>query len=361
MAIKQKRNKKYLVDERDEYGERIQRTFSRLSDAKAFKATLTVRKNDRKLVVNGLKQSRYPFNQSVDDYELTKVDLRPSSQQRYKFVFSQVRKFAQAIGIQFIDEFTPDVATLFYNELTKEKDDPRYDDGRKIKVKPKTVNFFLTAVRAFFQHEYVKDHITRNPMLHIKNLKVEKRKPEYFTVEELKSFFSQLMHDSYRSAFMAFLFSGLRFAELANLTWDDIDFSRCLMVIRSRDDFKTKTHNSERAIPMNSILLGIVRDRFDNKQSSKYVFTSPNGCRLRERRTLQICKEIASSAGITSNAYLHKFRHTYATMLIHKGVSIQNIKELLGHWSVIETERYAHNKSDHLFPDVQKLDNLLSA
>jgi len=47
MAIKQKRNKKYLVDERDEYGERIQRTFSRLSDAKAFKATLTVRKNDR--------------------------------------------------------------------------------------------------------------------------------------------------------------------------------------------------------------------------------------------------------------------------------------------------------------------------
>ena len=58
---------------------------------------------------------------------------------------------------------------------------------------------------------------------------------------------------------------------------------------------------------------------------------------------------------------LHKFRHTYATMLIHNGVKIQNIKELLGHWSVSETERYAHNNSEHLHQDVSELDNLLSA
>ncbi len=48
-------------------------------------------------------------------------------------------------------------------------------------------------------------------------------------------------------------------------------------------------------------------------------------------------------------------------MLIHNGVKIQNIKELLGHWSVSETERYAHNNSQHLHQDVSELDNLLSA
>lgn len=361
MGINQKKNGKYLVDVRDEFGKRIQLTFSRLTEAKAFEAAPTMKKNENKLIANSVKKARYPFDQSVYDYELTKFDLRPGSKKRYKFVFSQLRKFAQILGIQFIDEFTPDVATLFYNELTKEKDDPRYKNGSKIKAKPKTINFFLATVRAFFHQEYVKGHIERNPMLHIKNLKVEKRKPEYYTVEELKSFFAQIMHESYRHVFMAFLFSGLRFAELANLTWDDIDFSRCLMIIRSRDDFKTKTHNSERSIPMNNILMGIVRDRYATREVSRYVLTSPNGFQLRERKTLQVCKDIAANAGITSNAYLHKFRHTYATMLIHRGVSIQNIKELLGHWSVIETERYAHNKSDHLFPDVQKLDNLLSA
>jgi integrase len=40
---------------------------------------------------------------------------------------------------------------------------------------------------------------------------------------------------------------------------------------------------------------------------------------------------------------------------------IQNIKELLGHWSVSETERYAHNNSEHLHQDVSELDNLLRA
>lgn len=98
---------------------------------------------------------------------------------------------------------------------------------------------------------------------------------------------------------------------------------------------------------------------YPNRLSEKYVFTSPKGFQLRERRMLEKCKSIAEKAGITSRAYLHKFRHTYATMLIHSGVKIQNIKELLGHWSISETERYAHNRSDHLHKAVSHLDKLL--
>jgi integrase len=69
---------------------------------------------------------------------------------------------------------------------------------------------------------------------------------------------------------------------------------------------------------------------------------------------------LLSAAGIQAAATLHKFRHTYATLLILRGVPIQNIKELLGHSSVVQTEIYAHNKSDHSYPDVSKLDNLLN-
>jgi site-specific recombinase XerD len=65
----------------------------------------------------------------------------------------------------------------------------------------------------------------------------------------------------------------------------------------------------------------------------------PKVFNLRERKMLAACKMIATNAGILATAYLHKFRHTYATMLIHSGVKIQNIKELLGHWSVSETEK----------------------
>jgi integrase len=197
-------------------------------------------------------------------------------------------------------------------------------------------------------------------MLHIKNLRVERRRPDFYSREELKAFFSQPMDDTYRLAFMGLLFTGMRFAELANITWQDVDFERKLFFVRSSESFRTKTFNSERAIPINNVMYELLVIYYPNRLSDDFVFTSPKGFQLRERRLLDACKSIAKDAGITSNAYPHKFRHTYATMLIYNGVKIQNIKELLGHWSVSETERYAHNKSDHLHNDVSQLDRLLT-
>ncbi len=361
MAIKQKKNGNYLVNTRDQDGTRLKRTFRTKREAEAFDSSIKLQKYENQLVRNGVKSARYLFTQAIKDYLLAKSDLRPASYRKYSFVLLELQKFAQAIGLKYIDEFTPDHATLLYNELIKEKETIRGKQKIKARAKPKTVNFFLVAVKAFFQQEYIKEHIKRNPMLHIRNLKVEKRKPEFYTKEELKLFFAQPMDESYRLAFMGLLFTGMRFAELANITWEDVDFGNRLLLVRPKENFKTKTSNSERAIPINNILYELIAFDYPNRLSDKYVFTSPQGNQLRERRMLVVCKTIALKAGITSNSYLHKFRHTYATMLIQTGVPIQNIKELLGHWSVIETERYAHNNSDYLHHDIARLDNLLSS
>lgn len=360
MAIKEKPNSKYLVDVRDEFGKRIQRTFRTKSEAKVFEASITKTKYDVKLTNNGLKEPRYFFSQAVEDYRATKTELRPKSFQKYNFVCEQLLLFTKAVGVEYLDEFTPEIATLLYNALVEEKEDPKKKDGKKRKAKPKTINFFLTATRALFTREMEKGHINRSPMIHIKNLKVQKRRPDYYHVEELKSFFAQEMSDAYRAAFMGLLFTGMRFAELANLTWEDVDLGKLLLHVKSKEGFVTKTHNSERVIPMNNILYQLILKLYEERNSQKYVFAAPRGGQLKERRMLQVCKRVARDASIKSNAYLHKFRHTYATMLIQNGVPIQNIKELLGHWSVIETEIYAHNKSDHLHPDVSKLNNLLN-
>jgi len=168
------------------------------------------------------------------------------------------------------------------------------------------------------------------------------------------------MPDAYRSAFLGLLLTGMRFGELANLTWEDVDFQRRFIYVRSKENFRTKTHNSERAIPMIDDLYKLLIKAFTNKQSEIYPFCSPMGKQLRERKTLQVCKKIAEDAGITTRAFLHKFRHTYATLLIQRGTPIESIKELLGHWSVIQTEVYAHNNTDHLLPQASRLNKLLT-
>ncbi len=359
MAIKQKKNGKYLVDARDEYGTRIQRTFKTKTDARAFEGDLYKKKYELLLVKSSLRETRYPFEQALDDFLLTKSELRKTSIKKYTHFVKQLKLFASAIGIAYVDEFTPDHGTLFYNELVKEKLDPTGNTKRMLKPKPKTVNFFIQSARSFFNQELIKDHIKKNPLLHIKALKVEKPKPEFYTVDELKIFFQQEMPDAYRNAFLGLLLTGMRFGELANLTWKDVDFQKRLLFVRSKENFRTKTHNSERAIPMIDDLYKLLMHIFNNKVSTLYPFCSPMGKQLRERKTLAVCKKIAEDAGITSRAFLHKFRHTYATLLIQLGTPIESIKELLGHWSVIQTEAYAHNNTDHLLPQASRLNKLL--
>lgn len=360
MGIKPKKNRKYLVDVRNEFGERIQRTFKTKADAKAFERDLDRRKYEQLLIKSKLRKSRYPIEQASDDFQLSKCELRKSSTKKYAHFGKQLKFFSASVGIKYVDEFTPDHATMFYNELVREKKDPTGNTDRILKPKPKTVNFFIQTAKSFFNQEVLKEHTQKNPFLHIRSLKVEKSKPEFYTIPELKSFFEQDMPEAYRIAFLGLLFTGMRFGELANLTWEDVDFQRRFIFVRSKETFRTKTHNSERAIPLIDDLYNILIEAFKKKPSETYPFCSPKGKQLLERRMLEICKKVAEQAGITSRAYLHKFRHTYATLLIQRGTPIESIKELLGHWSVVQTEAYAHNSTEHLLPQVSRLNELLT-
>lgn len=360
MAIKQKTNGKYVVDARDSYGKRIRRTFDRLVDAKAFDSGIFSKKYETVLINNGLKQERYSIYKALEEFESTKADLRPKSVSKYRYNISLLRKVFEVFELNFVDEFTSDHGTKLYLEVVREKRSiSGSNKGKLARPKPKTVNFFLNTCRAFFQMEVVKNHINRNPMLHIKNQRVEKKRPDYYSESELKAFFSQEMPIEYRYAFLGFLFTGMRFAELANLTWEDVDYKKKLIYVRPKEDFKTKTYNSERSIPMNDVIFNILKEISDSPKSKIFPFCSVNGRQLNEARLLEACKQIAVNAGITSKAYIHKFRSTTASMLVQRGVPIHSVKELLGHSSVVHTEIYAHHKSDLMHPEVATLNNLL--
>ena len=45
---------------------------------------------------------------------------------------------------------------------------------------------------------------------------------------------------------------------------------------------------------------------------------------------------------------IHDLRHTFASVLVNKGVSIYEVQTLLGHSSVQMTQRYAHLAPDTL-------------
>jgi integrase len=55
-------------------------------------------------------------------------------------------------------------------------------------------------------------------------------------------------------------------------------------------------------------------------------------------------KRACEDAGV--DATVHALRHTYASRLVTAGVSIARVRQLLGHVSIVTTERYAHLQDD---------------
>lgn len=61
-------------------------------------------------------------------------------------------------------------------------------------------------------------------------------------------------------------------------------------------------------------------------------------------------------AGI-ENFYIHDLRHTCAAWLVSAGVPLTEVRDLLGHFTVIVTERYAHLAPENVRAAVARLDD----
>lgn len=358
MSIIKKSNGKYTVDIVNEHGKRIQRTFIKKAEADAFESAIIRSKYENKLVTNKLINARYSISQSIEEYRSSKNNLRPGSIKAYKAVIDFIVEFVNANKIQYLDEFDTNYADLFYKILITERTIDLQNHKRVIKAKPKTVNFYLSTIKELFKREILKDRLVKSPFAHIKNLKVERPRPEYYTKNELVAFFNQPMHKAYYDAFKGFLLTGMRFQELASLRVSDINLKDRLISVSNKLDFTTKTTNAIRLIPISDELYKIISELITNLKDDDYVFKSPKGNKLRERSLLEVCKRVSKKAEISSRAFIHKFRHTFATILVQNDVPLETIKELLGHSSVVETEIYAHNKTDHRHHQIKILDKL---
>jgi site-specific recombinase XerD len=58
--------------------------------------------------------------------------------------------------------------------------------------------------------------------------------------------------------------------------------------------------------------------------------------------------EVIRKAGI--NSTVHKLRHAYATKMLKAGMTLNDVRLLLGHSSIQTTQRYQHLESQHRLP-----------
>jgi len=106
-----------------------------------------------------------------------------------------------------------------------------------------------------------------------------------------------------------------------------------------------------RDVPIPHDLDAVLRDYLGNVRpqlpASSYLFANPKRnwklCgRYGPRALYGLVQEAGSSAGVTGRHFPHRWRHTYATCLIRRGVDLHVVQRLLGHSNIATTTRYLH-------------------
>jgi integrase len=175
-------------------------------------------------------------------------------------------------------------------------------------------------------------------------IKVNNLKTEDLSLEQLSKLLTAIDedHDTQAVNFMKLvLYTGLRRGELFKLRWEDVDFDRGFIHIRSPKGGKDQT------IPLNPAARDLL-EHHPRDDNSPYVFPGRGGAQRKDIK--RPVNRIRQRAGLPPDFRpLHGLRHVYASMLASSGqVDLFTLQKLLTHKTPAMTMRYAHLRDEAL-------------
>lgn len=168
------------------------------------------------------------------------------------------------------------------------------------------------------------------------------------------------------AAYALMAFTGCRSGEAFALTWEDVDFTRRLILVR-RSNYRgtiqtTKSRSSNRALPMPEPLAAILETFHKEWRPNLggYLFAGRDGQPLNPEACLRWrFKPLLRRLGI-SPAGFHAFRHAQASLLVSTGANVKVTQAQLGHSDArITLGLYAHVIGDDHRAAVEKVAEIL--
>ncbi|SPF53020.1 Integrase-recombinase protein [Candidatus Desulfosporosinus infrequens] len=204
------------------------------------------------------------------------------------------------------------------------------------RLKPRTINLKLAAVKAFYKYMEEETLITKNPLVNVHAVQVGDSLPAHLDQATLTEF-KELTLDSPRErAMLQTLYTtGVRVSELLHIRLDDIKWETRQIIIH-----KGKS-NKDRIVLFTSGCEERLKSYLTKRKlESPYLFANFKGEPLSvnwvDKQFRRYTKELKTDYKITP----HTIRHTFATHLAEKQMPQSYIQELLGHVNINTTRIY---------------------
>jgi integrase/recombinase XerC len=219
----------------------------------------------------------------------------------------------------------------------------------KSKITAKSVNRKLSSNRTFFKFLMTRGVVDANPFASVHGPKVAKRLPEFvqkneIAVEKINALFADNnfgLRD--RIMFEVFYQTGIRLSELINLKEADLS-NNSIRVVGKR--------NKERLVAISNDLhldlMGLIELKNGLGVGHEFLFFTNSLKKMYPKFVYRKINYYLSQVTGMNQKSPHIMRHTFATHLLNEGVSIEILKEILGHANLAATQVYTHNSFEQI-------------
>jgi len=220
-------------------------------------------------------------------------------------------------------------------ELLRHMQEQHYASG--------TTNRILVLLRYIFNlaKKWGVACVSNNPAAELKTAPDVCRE-RFLTVEETHRLLKAIDTDENQTAAQSIkllLLTGARRNEITQAKWEYVDWQKKTLLV------PCSKSGRPRLIQLNSAALDLMRT-LQREPGNAFIFPSP--VTGRPSASLHFpWTRIRKRAGLTGFR-LHDLRHSFASFLVNKGVSIYVVQGLLGHANVRATQRYAHLANETL-------------
>ena len=273
------------------------------------------------------KDRRIPFltlyQIYIDGY--TKKDIRmiKIARERFKDFLSSNYKLPA-------DAFMPDALT--HDMMMRFVD---YLQSRSVGEGAKSIwQRFKKVVRSLIDQGYLKCDPCKGVACVVDDQVLKKDILSLEEIQQLIATHYKMENPEIRKAFIFCLYTGMRWCDVKDLKYGNIDFSNKLLTF---EQDKTKGHSSRSwvTIPLNDGLLKLIGQPPFGKSRNAPVFQL--SC---YESALKAIKRWVKKAGIDKHISWHCARHSFAVNILNNGANIKTVSSLLGHSSLKHTEKY---------------------
>ena len=220
---------------------------------------------------------------------------------------------------------------------------------KRRKVSHCTANKEIRYLRACFNFGIRKGWIQSNPTTGIGFLPVEKKVRYVPPPEDIDKVIAAA--DQETKDYLGTIRDTMgRMSEINRMTWDDVDFTSRTVTLYTRK--KKGGHLTPRKVPMTLRFYNILHRRFlERRKDVPWIFWHEfTSSKTREKRIgpyrerKKFMKTLCKEAGVRYFRF-HALRHSGASVMDSKNVSIGAIQRILGHENRTTTEIYLHSIS----------------